>query len=402
MSKAHKVIDYGFKGLDTVVVPEIFFQTMLSEEDIDSTLSDMGGLVPSQVVLVSGNPGAGKTTLAAKVAARISKVLSRNKVKKKAAMISLEMSDFQLAAQAKKLDAEFIDITMGFSMDQTFKKLREMQPSCVILDSIQKAAHIVGGSQHQALKDIMSACVAFSKETFIPFFIICHADKGGNYKGPSDLEHDCDTHLRVYFDEELEIRTFWWVKNRFGGDPREKMFGIERDRVWIGDPYRLSKRFEPTETGAIENAPTAMEISTLWKKEQESGEWKSGNLHSLVKHTVEFLKTWEKDTLTIGDVKKVHLKFEGNKIADCTSGKGMLRFGKMCWDPAEMKMGKVGYRKEKQYIERWCSSSYDLLLWVVLHEWTHLYPAMGHHKHEFFRRVEKLAKDTGLFQAFGK
>jgi hypothetical protein len=52
-----------------------------------------------------------------------------------------------------------------------------------------------------------------------------------------------------------------------------------------------------------------------------------------------------------------------------------------------MEIGKIGYTKEQKYITARCVDSVDLLIWVVVHEWCHLYEGNQHHKNAFFDDV---------------
>ncbi len=52
-----------FKKVSEIVVPDQFFHPLQTgSPELDSTFSELGGLIPSQVILVTGNPGSGKTT----------------------------------------------------------------------------------------------------------------------------------------------------------------------------------------------------------------------------------------------------------------------------------------------------------------------------------------------------
>ena len=54
-----------------------------------------------------------------------------------------------------------------------------------------------------------------------------------------------------------------------------------------------------------------------------------------------------------------------------------------------MEVGKIGYAKEQKYITPRCRDSVDMLLWVIVHEWCHLYEGNQHHKNSFFDDVAR-------------
>jgi len=62
-----------FYRVSEIVVPEQFFHPLKTQSpELDAVFSELGGIIPSQVTLVTGNPGSGKTTLCAVVGSRLS------------------------------------------------------------------------------------------------------------------------------------------------------------------------------------------------------------------------------------------------------------------------------------------------------------------------------------------
>ena len=166
----------AFRKASTIVVPEILFKTIKTgSPEIDATFSEVGGIVPSQVTLMTGKPGSGKTSLALTTTTK-----AQLRTGKSGAFISLEMSDFQLALSKKKFPTfDTMMVDTEFSLKSTLKALYEMKPSSVVLDSIQMAAALAvekGESKNfnQAQKDIVNAFTKYAKETFVPVFLIGH------------------------------------------------------------------------------------------------------------------------------------------------------------------------------------------------------------------------------------
>ena len=61
-----------FRRVSDILVPDILFQSIKTGcSEIDGTFSEIGGLIPSQVSLVTGNPGSGKTTICSAIGSRI-------------------------------------------------------------------------------------------------------------------------------------------------------------------------------------------------------------------------------------------------------------------------------------------------------------------------------------------
>jgi hypothetical protein len=232
----------------------------------------------------------------------------------------------------------------------------------------------------------------YAKETWTPVFLIGHCDKAGNYKGPSDLLHDVDSHLLVSYDKEQDLRTFQFGKNRFGGMMQESMFGITSSTVWIGTPY-ISTVFgnasiHPTEpvtamphTTHIDEDGVAVCINALTNK------WDGSTARATIMAIIEYMKANDDhEGLIVKDPKRVKTQFRGNSIAHCHPRSGELVFGKKTFT-ATMEIGKVGYAKEQKFILARCNTKVELLVWVVLHEWSHLFDGNDTHNNEFFTIV---------------
>lgn len=387
---------FSFKRAATIKVPDQFFNPLVTGmRAVDDAWSELGGIVPSQVTFITGNPGAGKTTLSLAIGACLS-------AKIPIAFISLEMSDFQLANQAKKIPGfGGVDITADFDQELTMEALRELKPGLIILDSIQKAARKMKDEHGKNLPfdraqyEIVNMFTQYAKETWTPVFLIGHCDKSGNYKGPSDLLHDVDSHLMVHYDKEMDLRTFCFGKNRFGGMMEEGLFGITRDTVWIGSPYVTNVYSEavitpaPITTPSVALEPSADIDNGLRETiNQMKTKWNGSTARAMIGMLVEKLKREDPefgDRSFVKNSAKVKLTWRGKGVAHCHPRSGELNFGKKTF--TMMEIGKIGYAKEQKYITARCTDSVDLLIWVVVHEWCHLYEGNQHHKNAFFDDV---------------
>ena len=392
--------NFKFKRAATIVVPEEFFHPLRTGmKAVDDTWSELGGIVPSQVTFITGNPGAGKTTLTLAIGACLA-------AKTPIAFISLEMSDFQLAQQSKNIPGfGGVDVTGDFDQELTMELLREMKPGLIILDSIQKAARkmrLPDGKpmpHDRAQYSIVEMFTAYAKETWTPVFLIGHCDKSGNYKGPSDLLHDVDSHLIVHYDKDMDLRTFQMGKNRFGGTPDENLFGITRDSVWVGTPYITTVFSDAVITPTTMGSPLPIGIAgedptnTATVKACLSllnTKWDGSTAKASIDAIIQKLKNEDPDFITdtkIKDPKKVRIAYRGNSLAHCHSS-GELVFGKKMFT-SSLVVGYVGYAKEQKFIKPRIKNKSDMLVWIIVHEWCHLYIDMQHHKNNFFELVAK-------------
>jgi RecA/RadA recombinase len=392
-----------FRKASSIKVPDILFRTIKTGcPSIDKTFSDTEGIVPSQVVFVSGKPGSGKTTICLVIG-----VKTQMATKKPAAFISLEMSDFQLKHSAKKIPGfENMMVDTDFDLHMTLDTLRTMKPSIVILDSIQKAAimmvkHKTSPNENQAQKDIFNEFTKFAKETMIPVLLIGHMTKGGTYQGPSYLAHEGDALMLVEYDREIDIRQWFFEKNRFGGLTEQQPFGISSSEVWVGSSFAFDKLAPEDPKGNLQEdfnlAALRMRAVTEQFKEKckDKAALGLGEIMACSREMIDFLKLLEREKMQkesfVGDSRRVKLTFKHKGVAHCVFRKGEIQIGDVMALP-RFEIGKIGYKKEQPFIKRNCKDREDLFLWVICHEWVHLYKGMQKHTVLFFQTVEALWK----------
>ena len=165
-----------------------------------------GGLVPGSLVLLGGEPGIGKSTLALQVL-----------------MQQGERKTFyrQLKLRAERLagNAENLFISSETSLERILDQVKELAPEIVVIDSIQtigtEAIDASIGSLSQ-VRECAARILEFAKTRNIPFFIIGHINKEGSLAGPKVLEHIVDTVLQFEGDQHNMYRILRAQKNRFG------------------------------------------------------------------------------------------------------------------------------------------------------------------------------------------
>lgn len=371
--------DYGFKRASTIVIPDQMFQPIITgKKEIDDAWSELGGIVPSQVTLVTGKPGVGKTTLLLAIAGMLSE-------KYRVAFVSLEMSEFQLAHQARKIKGfGNVFVTQEFDQNETFRIFAEIEPELIIFDSIQKGAKKMRKPDGNPMPfttaqyEIAGMFTAYAKRTWAPVMLIGHCDKSGNYKGPSDMLHDVDSHLSIEHDKDTDMRQFGFEKNRFGGIIEPSMFGITRETVWIGSP------FNDVELSTSDSSTTTDE-QIIFCRNDLNTKWDKAKVRIAIRSIVNLLKRVDDNFSTdscIKDAEKVKVTFNGDKLAHCHPLTGELVFGSKILEP--LQLSQVGYRKEKPYINLRVKTQFQLLEWLIIHEWCHLYEGMTEHDHKFF------------------
>ena len=420
MSVTAPIKDYSFKRASTIEVPDEFFHPLRTRNPaFDDLFSELGGIVPSSVTLVTGIPGSGKTTLAALIASMLAMFFPDEDF----SFISLEMSDFQLKNQARKIKGfGNLMVSTEFHLRKTLEELEKKKPKLLILDSLQKAASQLDMSENRAQVEIVNTLTAWAKRTWIPVLIIGHCDKSGKYRGPSTILHEVDSHMEVKYDRELDMRTFMFGKNRFGGDLREEIFGFTRDTVWVGSPHIITfytdavvKKIEKdASTGSTETiSPTAETIEAQIENEvfpdtpreysndsismvkscmkNLNDKWSGSAAMVTVKTVLDMIKAQDPDTENlIVPAQKIRLAFRGATVAH-THQNGEIVFGTKSMDD-NFQIGRIGFSKEKPYISKWCKNRSHLLAWYVMHQYTTLKQGVSGHNTDFFARVDKLAE----------
>jgi DNA repair protein RadA/Sms len=183
-------------------------------EELDRVLG--GGLVAGSAILIGGDPGIGKSTLALQVAAALAQDGAP------VAYVSGEESIDQIRLRAARLglSAAPVQLAAATSVGDVVATLDHADaPRLVIVDSIQ-TMYVEGidsapGSVTQ-LRSSAHELIRFAKRRGAALFLIGHVTKDGQIAGPRLLEHAVDAVL--YFEGERghQFRILRAVKNRFG------------------------------------------------------------------------------------------------------------------------------------------------------------------------------------------
>ena len=182
----------------------------LKNEEFNRVLG--GGIVPGSLVLIGGEPGIGKSTLALQVALR---------AEINTLYISGEESPQQLKMRADRLgtaDGECL-ILAETNLQAILTQLDNSNPGLLIIDSIQtlysEDIESAPGTISQ-VRECAAQLLKKAKETHTPVILIGHITKEGSIAGPKVLEHIVDTVLQFEGDTHHMYRILRSVKNRFG------------------------------------------------------------------------------------------------------------------------------------------------------------------------------------------
>lgn len=192
-------------------------------EEFDRVLG--GGLMSGSVVLLGGDPGIGKSTLAMQAAANI---------KEKVLYVTGEESARQLKIRADrlKLKSDEFYIFAETALSAIISAINEIQPSVVIIDSIQTIYRSELENSPGTVTQIRE-CTALlmeeAKKNRYSVIIIGHVTKEGMIAGPKLLEHVVDTVIQFEGESQNTYRILRAQKNRFGNTNEIGVFEMRED-----------------------------------------------------------------------------------------------------------------------------------------------------------------------------
>ena len=170
-----------------------------------------GGIVPGSLILLGGDPGIGKSTLAL----QISMLLEQDVL-----YVSGEESAGQIKMRAARISQNHnLQVLAETDLALVLPTIESAMPALVVIDSVQtmyseEASGVAGGVSQvtYAVQQIMR----LAKTNYIAVMLIGHVTKEGYLAGPKTLEHMVDTVLYLEGERFANLRILRCVKNRFG------------------------------------------------------------------------------------------------------------------------------------------------------------------------------------------
>ncbi len=200
-------------ALDEVAAGGVAARTPCGFGEIDRVLG--GGVVPGSLVLLGGDPGIGKSTLALELAARCGTAGSPT------LYAAGEESAAQLAMRARRTGCAGpgVAVLAETDLDAVIAAIDRHRPALAVVDSVQTlhdpAAPGTPGSVSQ-VREAVGRLLLLAKATGTAVLLIGHVTKEGAIAGPRTLEHMVDVVLYLEGERHGEHRLLRGVKNRFG------------------------------------------------------------------------------------------------------------------------------------------------------------------------------------------
>lgn len=216
-----------------------------------------GWIVEGSIILLSWEPGIGKSTLTLQL---------WNWLEEKLIYISGEETIGQISSRAKRLEIswENIHILAENNLENILATLIKNPTKIVILDSISVmySNEISGtaGSITQ-VRYITEKIIEYGKHNNIAFIIIGHVTKDGSLAGPKTLEHMVDTVLYFEGDKYDNLRILRSFKNRFGSSSEIGLYKMEEK--WLIDIENPGLEFITDESDSV---GSALSMTLEWSR----------------------------------------------------------------------------------------------------------------------------------------
>lgn len=173
-----------------------------------------GGIVPGALMILTGDPGIGKSTLLL----QLSNGLAHNY---RVFYFSTEESLQQIRLRAERLQCthENLLFSDNASLDRIIATAEQERPELLIIDSIQNcylSTSATSPGSVTALRELTFRLMRLAKEHTIAILMSGHITKEGMIAGPKTLEHMVDAVFYLQGEDRLQTRVLRSVKNRFG------------------------------------------------------------------------------------------------------------------------------------------------------------------------------------------
>lgn len=264
--KRQQTFDHPFKAVklkDITADEEDRIKTGINE--FDRVLG--GGLMPGSVVLLGGDPGIGKSTLAMQSASNIQETVlyvtgeeSLKQIKLRASRLKISSDNFHVMAET-----ELGTILSG---------INSLSPAVVIIDSIQTMYRSELDNSPGTVTQIRECTARLmeqAKHNHFAVIIVGHVTKEGNIAGPKILEHIVDTVIQFEGESKHSFRILRAQKNRFGSTNEIGVFEMHEDGLTeVKNPSELFLSERGTQsTGSVVTAsmegtrPILLEVQAL-------------------------------------------------------------------------------------------------------------------------------------------
>ena len=222
-----------------------YMRTGTGMGELDRVLG--GGLVDSSAVLISGEPGIGKSTLLLQICSELGRT-------RKVLYVSGEESKGQLKLRAERLGivGDSIYLLTETDTDSILSECESLKPDVIIIDSVQTLSSMKFTSAPGSITQVREGAMTFinyGKSSGAAVFLVGHVNKEGGISGPKVLEHMVDAVLYFEGERTNSYRIIRAIKNRYGSTNEIGVFEMgDKGLIEIPNPSEVVMAERPKNT----------------------------------------------------------------------------------------------------------------------------------------------------------
>ncbi len=222
-----------------------YLRSKTGMSELDRVLG--GGLVDRSVVLLSGEPGIGKSTLLLQICSELGK-------SRKVLYVSGEESKGQLKLRAERLEisCDNLYLLTETDTDAVLAECESLKPDVIIIDSVQTLSSMRYASAPGSITQVREgafALINYAKNSGASVFLVGHVNKEGGISGPKILEHMVDAVLYFEGERTNSYRIIRAIKNRFGSTNEIGVFEMgDKGLIEIPNPSEVIMAERPKNT----------------------------------------------------------------------------------------------------------------------------------------------------------
>lgn len=196
-----------------------------------------GGVVRGSMVLISGDPGIGKSTLLLQLCASLSEPGDVLYFSGEESLQQLKMRADRLGIQAPQMRLHSTN-----DLEDVVAEMQRVRPALAVVDSVQTVSDPELASSPGSVaqvREVAARLMRSAKAQGTAVFLVGHVNKEGAIAGPRVLEHLVDAVLHLEGERQGQLRLLRSQKNRFGSTDELGIFEMGEEGLReAGDPAR--------------------------------------------------------------------------------------------------------------------------------------------------------------------